>query len=839
MTKPAGQRAVAGDSLRDIVTASRWNALMDMLDEWRSSKPGATIPDLAPDTQHCTVLVRNDTTETLDRWATVGLSGVTVEPSVNAEEFEEMHVLKAVEPGAVHATRFAVLQESIPAGEIGTAVVCGKTIATVEVINSTDTHANVTAGSHLLTSSRSGPVRILHAEGIGTREALVLINTGTSPNVDEQSPCCGCSPTECFDFQFWEIDNGCPRYFILTVDDAIGCCNGEAGGTHALEYHAQDENGPARWDGPTFDCGTSGDDCGTATWTWSVGSDCGSAVYEWQTDCQGCTYAYTPPTGSGFGTWRLVQNLCVECGGCSGPPSNNPFTMQYAYGLAPNESHEVTWPCEGTDTGAWVLITECECGSASPPETNGTENGDTVSVLCTGEGASQWTLLTNACDCGDPVPPTEPGSIDGEVATTACYDPNAVPECGTSTWERRVCEYEGISGDCSPADLVEIGGIGIGAIECTLLVATGDNEGCPAPTSPVNGGNVFGYRTVDGWFGLEPGETWTESAWVLVSDDCTCGAAIPPRQDLYAPAGTQITRNCESPIPAFWRLIPPAGYDPAELQLIIAGVVRIRYRLPYLRSFCCKCQMRFDVLVDETCSWPCLGVPQSVCIRPLRTGPPGGSCRDYSPVYSLYVEGFEEWPCRTDVSDACAERQAQLDEEEADWPVPHGGHPSRANGSFTLALTETACCGNPFNDPGPVATCTSLACRWQSDPGTSGFISLNPPTYCVDFEPVSGSGDCDFGVGEAYAWAVNGTGRWWMANYILDNDNNTFCGQGLYLYLDTGRRGDTDNMPHPNYAERYDFWELLDDGSIVFKYTTPVANQDKFPQYVMLVPVAS
>lgn len=429
--------------------------------------------------------------------------------------------------------------------------------------------------------------------------------------------------------------------------------------------------------------------------------------------------------------------------------------------------------------------------------------------------------------------------MEGEVTTTACVDPNAPPECGTSTWERRVCEYIGIAADCSMTTRDLIGTGYYPTNECTLIVANGDNEGCSTPRNPINRGNIYGYRTPEGtWVGLQPGETLTESQWVLVSDDCTCGMAIPPRQDLYAPDGTQITRPCESPILAYWRLIPPTGYEVARVELVINGVVQITYKLPYLRTFCCKCQMRFDIEVDTTCLFPCLGIPQSVCVRPLRSGPPGGSCADLSPVYSLYVEGFEEWPCRSNTSDFCTERAARHDEELATWPITFEGHPKFANGSFTLALTERACCGNPFSDPGPTDTCESLACRWQSAPGTIGTLCASGPTWCVDGVTQVGPGDCDGGPDCETLWQTGGYGRWYLQNYTLDGSGNTVCGGGLKLYLSTSLQGDSTG--NPGAAERYDWQETLDDGSLVFKYSVPsVYNPDKFPQYVMLVPVTS
>lgn len=657
--------------------------------------------------------------------------------------------------------------------------------------------------------------------------------------------CCGCSPTECFDFQFWQVENGCPRYFALTVDDDIGCCNGDAGGTHILEYTAATDTDPAMWRGPNFECGTAGDDCGTGTWTWEAAANCGSVTYTWTADDGDCaistanvTWQPGPWYNCSAGSW-VPSTSCGE--GCE------PDLSSLDGYVPPNpcSSQSITRPCVPVAGAQWVASGSCNCGTAPEPAQAGEYIGQTVTVPCDYTGdPGQWVLTDDQCSCGEPVAPSEPGVVAGEARITNCVDQDAAPDCGTSSWERIECTFTGISGSCGQT------GVSVAWVECTLLTTESEDPRCAGIAQTLiqyggPAGNVYGYRTASGeWVGMRPGETVTKAAWVLVSDDCTCGMAIPPRQDLYAPAGTILTRSCESPLLAYWRLIPPIGYAPAEVQFVVDGIIKIRYRLPYLRSYCCKCQMRFDVVVGDPCSFPCRGVPQSVCLRPIRSGPPGGSCRDYSPVYSLYVEGFEEWPCRDDSSDACAERQSLLDGEADDWPVQHGGHPIAANGSFLLALTHRACCGNAITDPDQADTCESLACEWWSEPTTQGEVCTGSAgtSYCVDGSRVSGAGSC---VPESEggsptrlcetAWTTSGAGRWFLRNFT-ESAGVTVCGDGLKLYLHTGGRGDN-ATPYPGSAERYDYWDTLDDGSILFRYNVTVANQDKFPQYVMLVPV--
>lgn len=364
MTKPAGQRAVAGDSIRDVVTASAWNSMLDMLDSWRRSAGGFNVTPGEVTSGDCVIEVKNDTGADLSRWACVGLGDVTVAPSENTDEFVERHVVTATTPASTHATKFAILQEAIPDGEIGRAVVCGKTIATVDVASAGDSYAAPAVGSPVLRSAASGPVRIVYAETTGETQALVVIGGGGNSTTRDDNPCCGCPPTQCYD----QYETVTPPLLSVDFGDML-CCDGRAGGVKTLRW-----NGSA-WVSPTFwcqpDAGGSGD-CGTAVFTWSdTGETCvTNAQYVWTPGTPGS------PNNCTNGSWAIS----VVCG----------------EGCGPDESFLPEWPSN-------------PC------------NATTVEVPCNATGGGSWSLTTNECSCDEaPVAPARDGTFDGEQVTVFC-----------------------------------------------------------------------------------------------------------------------------------------------------------------------------------------------------------------------------------------------------------------------------------------------------------------------------------------------------------------------------------------------------------------------------------
>lgn len=672
MTTPAR----SGGPLR--IPAATWNKIRDLTNRLESSRSGLGLPSSANQWDSQSIIrVRNESTAPRRQWDVLGLAGPIVTPAQNLTEFFGL-AMRGTLPNNTHRGKFCVLLQPLAPNAIGDAVIVGAVPVRLDepLTFEAGQFADIEPGrsDKLKRGAKGVPVLWMGdveadpTDGGQFRWAILNLTPGTGSNQTDPT-CCGCSPTECFDFSTWDLVNDCPRLLALTVDEDIECCNGDAGGTHILEHTAAADGNPEMWRGPSFACGTEGTDCGSAVWTWSTAETCGSVTYTWapaEGDCAISTanVLWTPgPNGNcGSGSWSQETSCGEGCeadlSGLDGYVPSNPCFPQ-----------TVTRQCVRT-SGAWIASGECLCGTATEPPDPGDFDGQVISVPCEYEGEpGRWVLSDNDCNCGDPVRPEGSGTIQGEAVTTACVDPDSpAPDCGTATWQFFDCagttfigaliaaedgqpkmQWQLQSADCSEAD-----------------PPCGEAPSAPPLARPVTVGQIA----------TEPCEL---DGWELIEDECTCGDPIPPRAGLYHPHGTTLTRPCESPVLAYWRYLPASGYGPAEVQFLVDDQIRIRYRLPANRSYCCKCQSRWDILVGEPCEWPCRQIPQSVCLRPVSSGPAGGTCADYANAYSLTVDRLEMWPGPSPLkTPGLCEAQSGINDP--------GAPNNRVEGTFTLRL---------------------------------------------------------------------------------------------------------------------------------------------------------
>lgn len=175
------QRARRGDPL--AIPASTYNAMLDAAEANRAAEidagdPLRTLPA-------GWVLVRNQSGSAVARFEVLGIDAPTFTPTAAAELLDQRRiVLDGVTPAAAHLRSFVVLQEPLPDGAIGRAVLHAPTPATVNVTNTDHTHAIAAASSTKLVSSFSGPFELVwHPGTTGDQPALLRPSPASAPGV--------------------------------------------------------------------------------------------------------------------------------------------------------------------------------------------------------------------------------------------------------------------------------------------------------------------------------------------------------------------------------------------------------------------------------------------------------------------------------------------------------------------------------------------------------------------------------------------------------------------------------------------------------------------------------
>ncbi len=171
-------KVTAGDKLR--ISASTYNALVEMLHDWQLSKGKTGIKGESLNDN--IILVKNSTGADLQTFAVVAIDGVVFDPATAAKQFRENPVLNCITPtSATAAGKFAVLAESIPAGKIGHAWASGTCNVKVNIIDEAHSFADLKSGENILESGESGTAQILYKEdGTGEKWAVIRFGGGGS-----------------------------------------------------------------------------------------------------------------------------------------------------------------------------------------------------------------------------------------------------------------------------------------------------------------------------------------------------------------------------------------------------------------------------------------------------------------------------------------------------------------------------------------------------------------------------------------------------------------------------------------------------------------------------------
>ncbi len=143
-----------------------------------------------------TVMVRNDSGETVGQFGILGIDAPLVAPDANENTFRSRVALSCVTPTLnVHGGNFAILAEPLVDGKIGQAFIHGACPVQINVIDEGHGYATVIdSDASMLASAPSGTTQILWKEaGTGTKWAVVRL---------------GCQPAQSCRYAYtWDTKN--------------------------------------------------------------------------------------------------------------------------------------------------------------------------------------------------------------------------------------------------------------------------------------------------------------------------------------------------------------------------------------------------------------------------------------------------------------------------------------------------------------------------------------------------------------------------------------------------------------------------------------------------------
>jgi len=162
--------------------AGDWNAFARAANAHLAGEGMVTPPPVPALRNASIVYVENTTASDVGRFGVLGIDGVTITPTDNADEFKARPCVEGYTPSeGDHEGKFVVTIEPIAAGEFGKAVVAGLAVCQVVVTDTDHRFATlIDASTAGLTSAAVGSAQILWAEtGTGIKWALVRLGNAT------------------------------------------------------------------------------------------------------------------------------------------------------------------------------------------------------------------------------------------------------------------------------------------------------------------------------------------------------------------------------------------------------------------------------------------------------------------------------------------------------------------------------------------------------------------------------------------------------------------------------------------------------------------------------------
>jgi hypothetical protein len=161
----------SGDPL--VIPAATFNTFVDTARYVADQRCSAQLDPGRDYRQAGIVLIRNESGADRARCEVLGISGIIVKPTDNADAFKERVALRGTSPGSEHVGRFAVLLEPLAQDAIGRACVDGVCAVKVELADEAHVFAEVSPGDPAkLRSGTSGSAALLWVQPPAERETI-------------------------------------------------------------------------------------------------------------------------------------------------------------------------------------------------------------------------------------------------------------------------------------------------------------------------------------------------------------------------------------------------------------------------------------------------------------------------------------------------------------------------------------------------------------------------------------------------------------------------------------------------------------------------------------------
>jgi hypothetical protein len=146
------RKVVAGEPLK--IPAEVFNQFVDAANFVNNQKRSGTAE--AKRGYDGTVLIKNNTEEDRERYTVMKIDSPAIHPDDNEQGFLSAIIFNGEDIDADTAGRWAILQEPIPAGRVGKAIISGHSIARIIINSSDDDTCGAVDGEGLLHSGVTG-----------------------------------------------------------------------------------------------------------------------------------------------------------------------------------------------------------------------------------------------------------------------------------------------------------------------------------------------------------------------------------------------------------------------------------------------------------------------------------------------------------------------------------------------------------------------------------------------------------------------------------------------------------------------------------------------------------